>query len=255
MSDDLRRRRRLTPSGPHRAGGGNNFNPWLVTIFAAIVVIVGGWFLGQALAHWLSPGEKQVAQAPTPVPVITPLASPTESAAATAAPSPTAEPTSAPTPTPQPLATLAPMAVPTAAPTIAPTRAPTAAPKIVRTAAPMVAPTEKPRTTLPVARRPETAAPASTEENPATTTVRSYIDALRRGDPQAAAVYLGNGVPDEDFIDSNTRISSVNSTRNNDGSYKVAVDMQTSKGEYYETFIVAPTDSGSRILGKTAIKP
>ncbi len=64
---------------------------------------------------------------------------------------------------------------------------------------------------------------------------------LRRGDPQGAAQYLGNGTPDEDFIDSNTRITSVNSTRNSDGSYKVAVDMHTSKGEYFETFTVAPT--------------
>jgi hypothetical protein len=85
--------------------------------------------------------------------------------------------------------------------------------------------------------------------------VRAYIDALRRGDPQTAAQYLGNGVPDEDFIDSGTRITSVNSTRNTDGSYKVDVDMQTSKGEYYETFVVASTPDGSRILDKTAIKP
>lgn len=85
--------------------------------------------------------------------------------------------------------------------------------------------------------------------------MRSYIDALRRGDPTGAAVYLGNGVPDEDFVDENTRVVSVNSTRNADGSYKVAVDMQTNKGEYYETFVVASTADGARILEKTAIKP
>lgn len=85
--------------------------------------------------------------------------------------------------------------------------------------------------------------------------MRSYIDALRRGDPQTAATYLGNGAPDEDFIDENTRVASVNTSRNSDGSYKVIVDMQTAKGEYSETFVVAGTGNGSRILEKTAIKP
>lgn len=68
-------------------------------------------------------------------------------------------------------------------------------------------------------------------------------------------MYLGNGVPDEDFIDENTRITGMSSTRNADGSYKVAVNMQTAKGEYYETFVVAPSANGARILDKTAIKP
>jgi hypothetical protein len=114
-----------------------------------------------------------------------------------------------------------------------------------------------PRTTVPVARRPEaTAAPAEPRaSSPATQTVLAYINALKRGDPQAAALYLGNGSPDEDFINENTRISSVSSTPNGDGSFKVAVDMQTVNGEYFETFIVAQTGSGARILDKTAIKP
>jgi hypothetical protein len=81
--------------------------------------------------------------------------------------------------------------------------------------------------------------------------VTEYIDALRRGDPAAASAYLGNGSPDESFIDSAARITSITSTPNGDGSYKVAVDMQTSNGEYYETFTVA----SGRILEKTAIKP
>jgi hypothetical protein len=85
--------------------------------------------------------------------------------------------------------------------------------------------------------------------------VRSYIEALRRGDPQSAATYLGNGVPDESFIDGNTRIASINSTRNSDGSYKVDVDMKTSQGEYYETFVVASTPNGNRILDKSTTQP
>jgi hypothetical protein len=68
-------------------------------------------------------------------------------------------------------------------------------------------------------------------------------------------VYLGNGSPDESFIDENTHITSVSSSRNADGSYKVEVDMKTRNGEYYETFTVATTSTGSRILEKTAIRP
>jgi hypothetical protein len=90
-----------------------------------------------------------------------------------------------------------------------------------------------------------------TADNPAARVVRAYIEALRRGDPTTASTYLGNGSPDEAFIDSATRISSINSTRNADGSYKVSVDLQTASGEYYETFTVA----SDRILDKTAIKP
>lgn len=68
-------------------------------------------------------------------------------------------------------------------------------------------------------------------------------------------MYLGNGSPDEGFIDAATRITNMSSTRNADGSYKVEVDMKTSQGEYYETFTVSPTANGTRILDKTAIKP
>jgi hypothetical protein len=95
-----------------------------------------------------------------------------------------------------------------------------------------------------------TQAPLAQAGSPAAHIVRAYIDALRRGDPQTASTYLGNGTPDESFIDSGTRISSVTTSRNSDGSYKVEVDMRTAQGEYYETFTVA----SNRILDKTAIK-
>lgn len=86
-------------------------------------------------------------------------------------------------------------------------------------------------------------------------TVRSYIDALKRGDPNTAGTYLGNGTPDEEFIDENTRIVSVSSARNNDGSYRVRVTMQAAKGTYYETFVVSPVSDGGRILEKSTVKP
>ncbi len=264
MSGDLRRRRRLTGKGPRRtaSGGPNNFNPWIVTFIAAIVVILGGWFLGQGLAHWLSPKQSAgVAHIPTPAPVVTPLASPAQSVAAqspspaTPTPAPTAAPTLARTPAATPAPTATPAATPAA--TTAETRAPTAAPLPTRAPAlspraPSAAPATTPaaRTTLPVARRAE-----APQGNPAGDAVRSYVQALRRGDPQAAATYLANGVPDEDFIDAGTRIVSLTTTRNADGSYKVAVDMQTAKGEYFETFVVAADSGAPRILEKTAIKP
>lgn len=102
---------------------------------------------------------------------------------------------------------------------------------------------------------PRPAASSAPAQDAGATTVRAYIEALRRGDPQAAAAYLGNGVPDEAFIDGSTRITGLTSTRNSDGSYKVGVNLQTPKGEYYETFLVAPSGSGARILEKTAVKP
>lgn len=260
--DDLRRRRRLTSNGPRRTSGKrSNVTPWLVTIAAAIAVIVGGWFLGQALAHILNPTERstQVAQQPTPLSV-TPLPS-ASPGGATATPLPSPSPTPKPTqkPTEKPSPTAKPLPTPTLAAVVVTTAPPT--PAQVATEAPTAAPTEAPRKVQPVTRRPETTpaaaaqAPSTPEGDEASRTVRAYIEALRDGDPQAASVYLGNGSPDEGFIDSSTRITNVSSTRNSDGSYKVEVNMKTAQGEYYETFVVASTPNGNRILDKTAIKP
>ena len=257
MSDDLRRRRRLPqPSSPRRGGnGGGGINPWLVTGIAAVVVIAGGWFLGQALARVFNgrPQTARVAQAQSPLPMVTALPSP--SPAATPAPTPTAAPTATPaaTPSAQPTPTLAPTPTPAPSPTASPAEAtaeptaePTATPRPKATAAPPL------RHTQPIARRTEAPATAQPQsESPAARVVRDYIEALRRGDPAVASTYLGNGTPDETFIDAHTRIASLTATPNGDGSYKVDADMQTSKGEYYETFTVA----SGRILQKTAIKP
>jgi hypothetical protein len=108
-----------------------------------------------------------------------------------------------------------------------------------------------------VARKPEPTAPAVTPavSGAAAQTVRAYIDALRRGDPQSAATYLGNGSPDEAFIDANTEIYSVASARNGDGSYTVTAHLHTPKGAYTETFTVAPTSGGSKILDKSFSGP
>lgn len=260
MSDDFRRRRRLTGSGSPRrgGGGGKNINPWIVTIFAALAVIAGGWFLGQALARVFNgpPKTERVAQAPTAQPVVTPPASASPATTITATASPSAEPTTKPKPTPEPTPTAAalPTPVASAAPTQAPTAAPTQAPSSAPAATPTTAATAPPATrrTQPIGRRTEpSAASAPQVQGPAADIVRSYINALRDGNPAQASSYLGNGSPDESFIDSATRISSISQSPNGDGSYKVSVDMQTAKGEYYETFTVA----SGKILDKTAIKP
>jgi outer membrane biosynthesis protein TonB len=250
MSGDFRRRRRIPPDAPRRTSrGGNGVNPWVITIAAAIVVIAGGWFLGQALAHAFSgpqPKPQQVAQV-LPSPSATVQPSPSPAASATAAPSASPKPTSAPTPKPTIARTATPKPKPTPEPTPTASAQPTSAPTAL---APVL------RHTEPVARKAETtpsaaATTAPQTEGSAARVVRAYINALRGGDPATASTYLGNGVPDESFIDSATRIISVTQTENSDGSYKVSVDMQTAQGEYYETFTVA----SDKILDKTAIKP
>jgi len=254
MSDDFPRRRRLRAGGsPRRTppNGNGPLNPWVVTIFAAIAVIVGGWFLGQALARVFNGPQKTqtAANAPTPLPVVTPVPSPTAplvaSATPTPRPRPTAQPNSPPTahptqpPSPQPTVQPSPTA------TVKVTMAPTPTPAPVPTTQPTREPTPVPT------RRATPSPPATPLLSPASAVVRDYIEALRRGDPDAASAYLGNGSPDESFIDSATRIESVTSARNPDGSYKVVVRMQTSQGEYDETFTVA----SDRILEKSAVKP
>ena len=267
MNDDQRRRRRPNPESSTRrsnAGGPGGFTPWLITILAALAVIAGGWYLGQGLAHVLGTrsGTQTAQTQPSSIPVVTPLPSPTATEVeATPAPSPAASPTAKPTPVPRTALQVSPQPSPTVAatpapsptpqpptPTIAPTAAPTVEPTVAATKSPRIAhPTHAPLMTMaPVA----ASAGAAAEQ-----TVRAYIDALRRGDPGAAGAYLGNGSPDEGFIDPQTRITSLTSVANADGSYKVEVDMQTSHGEYYETFQVASSSDGNRILDKTAIKP
>jgi len=95
---------------------------------------------------------------------------------------------------------------------------------------------------------------APVPSNAAETTVRSYIEALRSGDPQTAASYLGNGSPDESFIHASTHIVSMHSARDADGSYVVAVTLSTPSGNYMETFNVSSAADGSKILQKSFSK-
>ena len=78
---------------------------------------------------------------------------------------------------------------------------------------------------------------------------------MRNGDPATAGSYLANGSPDETFIGAGTRITDVSSVRNGDGSYSVSVGLQSGTTAYRETFIVAQTGSGARILSRTTEHP
>lgn len=251
------RRRRPNPERVRRSNGGpGGIGPWAITILAALAVIAGGWFLGQGLARTFSRGSERTAQTATSVPAVTPLPSPTATELTqTPLPSPAATPRPArtqvaiataapsPTPTPVPVQTSPP---PTATP--AATTAPSPSP--IATHPP--APVHTPKHIVAVAPLPET--PAATADS-AESTVRAYIGDLQRGDPQSAAALLGNGSPDESFIDGQTQIQSITETPNSDGSARVSVVMQTSQGKVSETFDVASAAGGSRILARTTSKP
>lgn len=251
MSDDLGRRRRLTPSGMRRPSSGGS--GWLITIVAAIVVVVAGWFLGMALARFANSPKQRTTVAQI-TPSASPTASPSPAATATSSPSPkpkvkvavTTRPTSAPT-------TVAATPTPTAQPTVAPTPARRLTMPVARR--PLPTPTPRRATPAPLRATAPPVAPAAGPQGEAESTVRNYIDSLRRGDPEGAAVYLGNGSPDESFIDSHTRIVGMNTALQADGTYVIAVTMQTTQGRLIEIFNVGSTGSGDRILEKNVTRP
>lgn len=89
----------------------------------------------------------------------------------------------------------------------------------------------------------------------ATGVVHAYLAALARGDESSAASYLMNGLPTEKFMSSAAKITSIASSKNSDGSYKVTADVQAASGEYFETFTVENGPQGLQITDHFAIKP
>lgn len=85
--------------------------------------------------------------------------------------------------------------------------------------------------------------------------MRGYLSALARGDESSAASYLSAGLPTEKFMSPDAKVTSVTSTKNGDGSFKVSADIQTPTGEYFETFTVQTGSNGLQITDHTAIKP
>ncbi len=95
---------------------------------------------------------------------------------------------------------------------------------------------------------------AATQDNQATSVVRSYLNALARGDRTTAASYLAHGAPSEAFLDSSSRIESIRSAPTGPQEYKVTADVQTRSGEYYVTFTLEPGPSGLQITDHYSIK-
>jgi hypothetical protein len=84
--------------------------------------------------------------------------------------------------------------------------------------------------------------------------VRAYLSALARGDRSAAATYLTTGSPNENFMDATAHVQSVRAESTGSGSYKASAEVQTSTGEYYITFTLAPGPGGLQINNHFAIK-
>jgi hypothetical protein len=258
VNDEGRRRRRRSDD---ESGGGLPLFPLV------LVVILAGLLLGGALAHFFGGSRNTPASAPTAVAALpTPLAAPTLLV------------------TPTPLATPTPVA--TSRPSVI--RKPSASPNAIRTSAPAAhpsttliprtahanAPTTPPQAPVLAGARKTTPRPivaagspapaplasstlsvAATGGDRASSLVRSYLEALARGDRATAASYLAHGLPSETFMSSDAHVESIRSANVGSEQYRVTADVQTATGEYYVTFTVEEGPAGLQITDHYAIKP
>ena len=218
-----------------------------------LVVILAGLLLGGVLAHFFG-GSNRVPTPATRVAIapatIQPTPPPSVASLATATPSPAPTPSATPTAksTPPPRVTPAARVSPTARPTVrASVATATHAPATV-SPAPRITPAPS-RTT------PTPAAAATPVAGDPAGVVRAYLGALARGDRQTAAGYLSTGAPTESFMTAGSRIAAIRSTAVGAQQYRVTADVQTSSGEYYVTFTLAPGPGGLQITDHYAIKP
>lgn len=238
-----------------------------------IVVILAGLLLGGVLAHFFggsngAPKSVPTAMAVAPLPVESPpAATPPVLATSTPtlAPRPTASPTVMPSATPSVMPSIpptprvrpTPKRVASVATHVTPAHAPSATPAAPSTATPIpvahlpAAPKAMPAASVAAAPKPVAEAPG---DDRAAAIVRSYLNALARGDRATAAGYLAHGTPSEVFMDTSARIESIRSA-NLGTEYKVTADVQTNNGEYYVTFTLAPGPAGLQITDHYAIKP
>jgi hypothetical protein len=262
MREPPRRRRMSDESN----GGGLPLFPLI------LVVVLAGLLLGGVLAHFLGGSNARSAASPVPVAVApTPLSTPYSLLVPTS-PSPRLRetPTPLPSATPTPLAS----ASPTTTPAIRPSPKSVATPKpvatphtnlervavkatpaiVVASATPVVAHVATP--TPAPAPKPARAAPAVVAgDDRAAGVVRSYLEALARGDRSAAAGFLASGAPSETFMNAGSRIQSIHSANVGAEQYKVTADVQTGSGEYYVTFTLEAGPGGLQITDHYAIKP
>jgi hypothetical protein len=141
----------------------------------------------------------------------------------------------------------------------------TATPKtIVATARPVavatLAPAARPKaTSAPAAPPKATSAPAAPPKasagEPAVSLVRSYLEALARGDRATASAYLAGGSASETFMSGQAQIESIRSTPGSNSGYQVTADVKSGGVEYYGTFTVVPGPSGLHIVDHYWIKP
>jgi hypothetical protein len=262
MREPPRRRRMSDESN----GGGLPLFPLI------LVVVLAGLLLGGVLAHFLGGSNARSAASPVPVAVApTPLSTPYSLLVPTS-PSPRRHetPTPLPSATPTPLASASPTTTPAIRPSpkIVATPKPVATPHtnlervavkatpatVVATATPAVAHVATP-TPAPVP-KPARAAPAVVAgDDRAAGVVRSYLEALARGDRSAAAGFLASGAPSETFMNAGSRIESIHSANVGAEQYKVTADVQTGSGEYYVTFTLVAGPGGLQITDHYAIKP
>jgi hypothetical protein len=192
---------------------------------------------------------------------ITPLPSPTVAPSASPAPALFSRAPHTPHPKAAPSASLAPSPSSPARPTHKPTATPapgaqTPKPKLHPSPSPTAIPyvTPAPLHHVPTS-SPSPPAVALTGGDQAAGVVRSYLGALARGDRAAATAYLAHGTPSENFMDTSAHIESIRSASNGGQQYTVTADVQTSSGEYYITFTVAPGPGGMQITDHYSIKP
>jgi len=124
------------------------------------------------------------------------------------------------------------------------------------------APTPAPRVTA----KPTPAPPVDEADSDfarlAAGVVRSYLNALARGDDAAARMALSAPagsraarLSEKEFADASMRITSLDAHSASD-SATVNVDLATSKGEYFEQFTLKRLPSGAAvIIDHTFIKP
>jgi hypothetical protein len=260
--DYVPRRRRYDSEHPPRGGGG-------IPLFPLILVVVfAGLLLGGLLAHFFSgKGGKSTAlviATPSVRPEVTatfaPAATPTPRATESPSPNPSASVSASPSATPRVTPSLTPSPTNTQVANVAtetprPVASNSSAPVLIITPAPQRS--EPPTPTV-------APSPTETQEPPvepgvggsarATAVVRAYLGALSRGDQSSATSYLASGLPNETFMPG-AKITSLRTTPVDGGKYRVAADIATSSGEYFETFTLEPGPQGLMIVEHTAIKP
>lgn len=97
---------------------------------------------------------------------------------------------------------------------------------------------------------------AVTPDDVASSLVRSYLNAVARGDRAVAASYLAGGLPTETWLNTESRIESIHSAAIGPQRYRVSADIvQTNGVEYYETFTVEQSAGGLQITDHYVIKP